>query len=102
MTANDSRQRSRRQQERRVKERRAADYPFGSPEWIKRVQQDNYLWPKEDRRSNDRRRQERRQNPRRVKNVHKTMTGKNLSSHNLLTREEKQMLNELMRQNDNE
>lgn len=101
MTPNDSRQRTRRQAERRTHERRADDYPFGSPEWLNRVQQENLLYPKQDRRRCDRRSQERRKKTRRVSNGHKTRKFKASSPQQLLTQEEIQMLNDLMRQNDN-
>ena len=98
MASNDSRQQSRRRKERRVKERRAVDYRFGSQEWLERVKQENYLWPKQDRRCNDRRRQDRRKNNRRINNGRRTSAVTIIKTHNLLTDEEKQMLNELMRQ----
>ena len=85
-------QKNSRQSERRLKERRIMTYAFGSTEWLKAIKQDYLLWPKQDRR-----RQDRRQNLRRIKN-----TGRSTSSvytktmQNLLTEEEKQMLNELI------
>ena len=61
MASSNSNFRSKRQQERRIKERRAIEYEFGSPEWITRIQKENLLWPKQDRRQRDRRAGERRQ-----------------------------------------
>ncbi|MGR9115616.1 MAG: hypothetical protein ACU85E_07605 [Gammaproteobacteria bacterium] len=98
MTNNDSRQQSNRRQERRVKERRGIDYPFGSPEWIERVQQEHYLWPKQDRRNNERRMHDRRQKSRHFMNGRKASSRNSIKSQDLLTEEEKKLLNELMRQ----
>ena len=101
MTHNDSRRRTRRQNERRTQERRADNYPFGSPEWLNRLQQENLLYPKQDRRRCDRRSQERRKKPRRVSNGNEARVFKVSSLHQLLTQEEKQMLSDLMREDDN-
>ncbi len=96
-TKDDDRKKSRRQSERRSDERRVVTYKFGSDEWIKMIQQNYLLWPKEDRRVQDRRKLPRRKASRR------TYAGgspkareypKSLSD--LLTAEEKQMLNDLI------
>ncbi|WP_305908974.1 hypothetical protein Q9L42_007975 [Methylomarinum sp. Ch1-1] len=102
MSSDDSRQHSsRRQHERRIKERRAVEYPFGSAEWIRRIQQENLLWPKYDRRCNDRRQHDRRQQDRRannrsLKSRRRLAPSQPFKDHNILTDEEKQMLRELM------
>lgn len=95
MTPGNSRHYSRRKNDRRVKERRGVDYPFGSPEWIARVQRENVLWPKRDRRSHDRRVQDRRKSSAQFHNGNHP----HFENHSLLTEEEKRMLAELMRSN---
>lgn len=96
MTPTNLRQRARRQQERRIKERRAVQYQFGSPEWLSRVQQENLLYPKQDRRNCDRRSHERRKKHRRITNTDKTPAVNATWPAQLLTPEEKKMLNDLM------
>ncbi|MCK5663841.1 MAG: hypothetical protein KAI17_10160 [Thiotrichaceae bacterium] len=96
MTLSDYRQTSRRHAERRLKERRLITYPFGSIEWLNLIQQNYLLWPKEDRRQQDRRHQNRRHNQRRLSNIGRpTSSAHTKKLHNLLTEEEKQMLNQL-------
>ncbi len=97
MTSGNSRQRSRRRHDRRLKERRTVDYEFGSPEWIAWVQQENMLWPKQDRRRSDRRVGDRRQRPRPEDDTGRMRH--RLGARNLLSDEEKLMLAELMRNN---
>ena len=101
MTPTNLRQRARRQHERRIKERRAVQYRFGSPEWLSRVQQENLLYPKQDRRNSDRRSHERRKKHRRTTNAERKSAVNPTSPAQILTPEEKQMLNDLMRQNNN-
>ncbi len=100
MTSNDSRQKSRRKSERRSKERREIPYPFGSAEWLRAIQKEYLLWPKEDRRHHDRRSQDRRHGNRRLinkgKQASKTTPLLEKRLQGLLTEEEKQMLNELI------
>ncbi|SHE21925.1 hypothetical protein [methanotrophic endosymbiont of Bathymodiolus puteoserpentis (Logatchev)] len=97
MTSEDSRQKSRRRLERRANERRRITHKFGSPAWINAVKQNYLLWPKQDRRVKDNRSQERRRNYRRIKHLaHTASIVKREQLHNLLTEEEKIMLNELM------
>ncbi len=93
----EPRQSSRRQAERRCRERRVIPYEFGSPEWIAAISQQYLLWPKEDRRKHDRRQQDRRSTNRRSKAGKPRTFSKSLPSlQNLLTEEEKQMLNDLL------
>ncbi|MCF6251024.1 MAG: hypothetical protein L3J75_07110 [Methylococcaceae bacterium] len=93
MNTYDSRQKGNRQSERRSKERRIIAYPFGSADWLKAIKQNYLLWPKLDRRLQDR-----RQKLRRIKNTGQSKTSVATKKlHNILTSEEKQMLNELFR-----
>lgn len=97
MTSKDDRRKSRRQTERRSEERRVITYEFGSDEWIEMIQQSYLLWPKQDRRVKDRRENSRRKGGRRIKpsgSIKVREYPKALSD--LLTSEEKQMLNELI------
>ena len=96
MVVKNTRQTTRRKTERRIKERRINPHEFGSVEWREMIQQQYFLWPKEDRRNSDRRSSSRRQSSRRVKNsgqARMPRQSKNLSD--LLTNEERDMLNEL-------
>lgn len=97
MTSEDPRKKNRRRAERRAKERRIITHTFGSPEWISAIQKDYLLWPKEDRRGEDRRNNSRRQGKRRIKNA--AIPESTNLMYNLLTTEEKQMLNELSQSN---
>lgn len=93
----DDRQKSRRQSERRSEERRLVTFEFGSDEWVEMIKQNYLLWPKEDRRVQDRRQLARRKANRRTKGRDGPKNReypKSLSD--LLTAEEKQMLNELI------
>jgi len=102
MVAKNHRQKTRREAERRLKERRANLFRFGSLEWRELIQREYLLWPKRDRRLLDRRSLGRRKIPRRIKHGVRTNSparSQNLSS--LLTNEERDMLNELIR-SDNE
>lgn len=97
MASEDPRKKNRRQTERRAKERRVILYSFGSPEWISAIKENYLLWPKYDRRNKDRRCESRRQRgSRRVKNIAKPESADYTKKmYDLLTAEEKQMLNEL-------
>ena len=97
MAPKDPRKDSRRKDERRIVERRVITHPFGSPEWVKGIQQEYLLWPKRDRRVNDRRCEFRRKDARRVKSIEPVNTQK---MYELLTAEEKEMLNELSQRHD--
>jgi len=102
MVADNHRAKTRREAERRLRERRENIFKFGSLEWRNIIQREYLLWPKRDRRLLDRRSLGRRQMPRRVKNgvrTNRPARSQNLSS--LLTNEERDMLNELIR-SDNE
>ncbi len=97
MASKDFRQKKRRESERRLKNRRINPYAFGSAEWVNLIQQEYLLWPRQDRRSEDRRAQPRRQGCRRIHNsgqVRPSVHTKTLQD--LLTNEEKQMLNEII------
>ncbi|MFW5442950.1 MAG: hypothetical protein ACKE51_01410 [Methylococcaceae bacterium] len=97
MDTNDFRQKKRRESERRFKKRRVIHFPFGSTEWVNMIQQSYLLWPKQDRRTQERRSQCRRQGCRRINNkgrVRSLAQGKTMQD--LLSKEEKQMLNELI------
>ncbi len=83
---------------RRIKERRSIEYQFGSTAWLGRVRQGYQLWPKLDRRKTDRRSQDRRRINRRAQNIKMKHAKNQLTPQNLLTAEEKQMLNDLMRE----
>lgn len=97
MKPKDPRKKSRREDERRIVERRVITHPFGSSEWVKEIQQDYLLWPKVDRRTNDRRCEVRRKDVRRTSSVESWNTQK---MYDLLTAEEKEMLNELSQKQD--
>lgn len=91
MISNNSRHNSGRRSERRSEERRLIEHAFGSPEWIERIKEEYLLWPKQDRRINNR-----RQSLRRIKNIGRSTSAVSTKTiQNLLTDEEKQMLNEL-------
>ncbi len=79
-----------------MKERRAVDYPFGSPEWLAWVQQEHFLWPKQDRRRGDRRVEDRRK---KSNHANQRNASRPLQLQNLLSEEEKRMIAELMRKN---
>lgn len=101
MLNKDTRQKSRRVTERRSKERRKVLFEFGSAEWRNIIQQEYLLWPKNDRRHSDRRTVGRRSMLRRVKNgvsPQKNVKANDLSA--LLTSEERAMINELIRSDD--
>ncbi len=97
MASEDPRKKNRRQVERRAKERRMILHSFGSPEWISEIQKDYLLWPKYDRRSKDRRNESRRRRGnRRIKSMGRADSAEYTNKmYDLLTAEEKQMLNEL-------
>ncbi len=98
MVANKIRQKVRRIAERRIAERRTVLFEFDSVEWRIVIQQEYLLWPKNDRRDSDRRSIGRRQMLRRVKNggqAKKHVKSRGLSA--LLTNEEREMINELIR-----
>jgi hypothetical protein len=97
MASKDDRQKSRRQSERRCEERRVVTYEFGSDEWIEMIQQNYLLWPKQDRRVQDRRKLPRRKASRRLYAGDRPESRKYPKSlSDLLTSEEKQMLNDLI------
>ncbi len=97
MLANN-RGKTRREAERRSIERRENIFEFGSLEWQQVVQQEYLLWPKQDRRQLERRSLGRRAMARRVKNNgHNKSFIKPKKLEALLTNEERQMLNELIR-----
>lgn len=98
MVAKNIRQNVRRTTERRTKERRTVLFEFDSVEWRQVIQQEYLLWPKKDRRQSDRRTIGRRQMLRRVKKggrAKKNIKSRSLSA--LLTSEEREMINELIR-----
>jgi hypothetical protein len=95
MSSEDPRQNNRRHSERRAKERRVIIHPFNSPEWIDEIKQSYLLWPKEDRRIKDRRTESRRSGHRRTGSIANTPIGSSKKTYDLLTNEEKKMLNEL-------
>ena len=91
MISNDSRHNSGRRSERRSEERRSIEHAFGSPEWVEKIKEEYLLWPKRDRRIKNR-----RQSLRRIKNIGRSTTAvPTKTMQNLLTDEEKQMLNKL-------
>ena len=101
MATNNSRGITRRNHERRSKERRINCFEFSSPEWREMIQQEYLLWPKEDRRKADRRSSARRVKSRRVdKNGKARMPRQARNLLDLLTKEEKNMINELMQSDD--
>ena len=96
MAANNSRQDTRRKFERRSKERRINPFEFGSDEWREMIQKEYLLWPKQDRRIAERRSATRRQGNRRVKNNGAVRMPRQINNlHDLLTNEERDMLNDL-------
>ncbi len=100
MSSEDPRQKNRRRFERRVMERRVITYAFNSKEWIKEIQQAYLLWPKKDRRVKDRRNEPRRNGHRRIGSITNFSLGSSKKTYDLLTHEEKQMLNELTQTDD--
>jgi hypothetical protein len=103
LISNNSRQKARRKSERRSKERRINNFEFSSPEWREMIQQEYLLWPKEDRRKADRRSSARRVKSRRVdKNGKARMPRQPRNLLDLLTKEEKNMINELMQSDDSD
>jgi len=101
MATNNTRQKTRRNHERRSKERRINNFEFSSPEWREMIQQEYLLWPKEDRRKADRRSSARRVKGRRVqKNGKARMPRQPSNLLDLLTKEEKKMINELTQSED--
>lgn len=98
MVAKNIRVKSRRIDERRSKERRQIHYQFGSAEWCRMIQQQYLLWPKKDRRESDRRALARRQALRRMMNAKRDGAARQANNlYELLTQEEREMLNELSR-----
>ncbi len=85
-----------RKSDRRGIERRTVLFPFGSVEWVEKIQKDYLLWPKQDRRIDDRRNQFLERCRRRQKEMTQFLSGSNNYS-NLLTEEEREMLNEISR-----
>ncbi len=102
MTSKEFRQKIRRLSERRKNERRKNSFPFGSEEWIALIQQEYLLWPKHDRRHQDRRSQPRRQLLRRRNRARSASSGQKKTLYGLLTKEEKEMLNELIQSDSTE
>lgn len=100
MASEDPRKKNRRQSERRANERRVIEHSFGSPEWVSAIKENYLLWPKTDRRNQDRRCESRRQNKsRRISNISRP-NDVSKKMYDLLTAEEKQMLNELAQSDD--
>lgn len=99
MASEDPRKKNRRQAERRAKERRVIEHSFGSPEWISAIKENYLLWPKIDRRGQDRRNESRRQGSRRIHSLARPIENSK-KMYDLLTAEEKQMLNELAQSDD--
>lgn len=97
------RSRSRRHHERRDGCRRVIKHTFGSEQWIKEVQSNYILWPKQDRRSEERRSGSRRISERRLdlvqyrSRVRRQRMLKQYMKQPMLTNEEKKMLNDLNR-----
>lgn len=102
MNSEDPRQKNRRQSERRLMERRVILHPFNSPEWINEIQKAYMLWPKKDRRVKDRRNEPRRSSHRRTGSMVDSAIGSSKKVYDLLTNEEKQMLNELTQTDDSD
>jgi len=95
----ESRKTKRRETERRLSERRIILFEFGSDEWCRIIQREYLLWPKKDRRDEDRRSSPRRQSLRRDKNSAWLSRRKEVNQKlvDLLTQEEKDMINDLIR-----
>jgi hypothetical protein len=97
MTLKEFRQNIRRSLERRLLERRIIPFSFGSTEWVRLIQQEYLLWPKKERRFQDRRNQPRREGFRRNKNLASSRALDSIDKWSgLLTKEELQMINELV------
>lgn len=98
---NDSRGVSRRASERRKSTRRVIEHAFGTEKWIRSIQAEYLLWPKEDRRRHERRLSNRREVERRVqlrkyrRNPLRYGVRKHPVDKPILTAEEKNMLNDL-------
>jgi hypothetical protein len=95
MTNRDPRTQERRSSSRRNKERRANHYPFGSEQWLSRIRSEYMLAPKRERRQVDRRNEDRRNNKRRNP-VKSTSPTNRFAWPNLLSDDERKMLNDLM------
>ena len=101
MANNTTREKTRRKLERRSKERRIIPYEFSSPEWREMIKQEYLLWPKEDRRKAERRSSARRVKSRRTqKNGKARVPRQSRNLLDLLTKEEKKMINELTQSED--
>lgn len=98
-----ARNKNRRRDERRHQSRRTINYSFGSEKWVQTVQTTYLFWPKEDRRGQDRRDVTRRKVERRTRLKAHLHTGfrhqvqRQYFQNKMLTEDEKQMLNELIR-----
>jgi hypothetical protein len=102
MSSEDPRQKNRRHSERREVERRVILHPFNSPEWINEIKQSYLLWPKKDRRVKDRRTESRRSGHRRTGRLSDSFIDSSKKTYDLLTIEEKKMLNELSQTDDSD
>ena len=102
MSSEDPRQKNRRHSERRAVERRVILHPFNSPEWVNEIKQSYLLWPKKDRRVKDRRTESRRSGHRRTGRLSDSFIDSSKKTYDLLTNEEKQMLNELSQTDDSD
>ncbi|MFZ2311112.1 MAG: hypothetical protein WAV82_00685 [Methylobacter sp.] len=80
---------------RRTANRRTAPYPFGSPEWIENVKKNYVDWPKSDRRDVNRRSNERRAPDRRHQHFAEQRRSELKYSQILLTKEERQLIEDL-------
>lgn len=87
----------RRQQNRRQQERRNLNLKFNSPEWIEYMQSHFLLWPKMDRRQRERRSSDRRASERRQpkRALTQPQPRYSLTTSDLLSDEEKQMIQNL-------
>lgn len=98
---NNARGKSRRLEERRKADRRLIKDAFGSEKWLRAIQAEYLLWPREDRRQDERRMSSRRVLERRAQ-LHKYRrrvlrhgSTKHAGDKHILTTEEKNMLRDL-------
>jgi hypothetical protein len=96
MNLNDFRRNPRRSSiSRRVNDRRKIPYPFGSPEWVRNIENHYLALPKSNRRHLNRRNEERRAPDRRQQQLSEQLRSEKKYSPILLTQEERKLIEDL-------
>jgi hypothetical protein len=80
---------------RRRDDRRKINYPFGSPEWQKNIENYYLAWPKTNRRDANRRNDERRAPDRRQQQLSEQRRSEKKYSPILVTQEERKLIEDL-------